>query len=227
MRYGVLGPFEVHDDDRMLDLGRPKQRAVLAVLLLEANHVVSLDRLIDLVWGDGPARPIHRLAPGLRLQPAASARARTPARTPRRSCCSPDHRATCSASSPASWTHPGSRTWSPAGRRLLDEGRPVPARSALEEALALWRGDALAEFAYEKFARPAIARWEELRLLATEDLVQADLAVGAHGPAIATLEGLVARFPLRERLWGLLMVALYRDGRQGEALGPSPRLGPC
>jgi DNA-binding SARP family transcriptional activator/RecA/RadA recombinase len=217
VRYGVLGTLEVHDDDRVLDLGRPKQRAVLAVLLLDANHVVSLDRLIDLLWGDErPARSTASLQvyiSNLRRILESGRRPRTP---PKRLLTRPpgyELRIQTGELDASRF-----EDLAAAGRRLLDQGRPVPARAALEEALALWRGDALAEFAYERFARPAVARWEELRLLATEDLVQADLALGAHGPAIATLEGLVGRFPLRERLWELLMVALYRNGRQGDAL---------
>ncbi len=217
MRYGVLGPFEVHDDDRVLDLGRPKQRAVLAMLLLDANQVVPLDRLIDLLWGDErparstlslqvyvsnlrrvlePDRPRHSLSKLLLTRPPGYVL-----------------RVGQEESDAARFENLADR-----GRRLLDEGRHIPARSALEEALALWRGDALAEFANERFALSAIARWDGLRLLAMEDLLQAELALGAHAPAIATLEGLVGRFPLRERLWGLLMVALYRNGRQGDAL---------
>ena len=187
------------------------------MLVLEANRVVSLDRLIDLLWGD--ERPARSTA-SLQVYVSNLRRVLEPGRSrhtpPKRLLTRP----------------PGYELRIPAGeldasrfedlvatgRRLLDQGRPGPARSALAEALALWRGDALAEFAYERFARPAIARWEELRMLPTEDLVQADLALGTHAPAIATLEGLVGRFPLRERLWGLLMVALYRDGRQGDAL---------
>ena len=217
MRYRVLGPFEVEDDGGVLDLGRPKQRAVLAMLVLDANRVVSLDRLIDLLWGD--ERPARSTA-SLQVYVSNLRRVLEPGRsrhTPPKLLLTrpPGYELRIQAGElDASRFEDLVAT----GRRLLDEGRPVPARSALEEALALWRGDALAEFASERFARPAIARWEELRMLATEDLVQADLALGAHAPAIATLEGLVGRFPLRERLWGLLMVALYRDGRQGEAL---------
>jgi len=218
VRYGVLGPLEVHDDDdRVLDLGRPKQRAVLAVLLLEANGAVSLDRLIDLLWGDG--RPARSTA-SLQVYVANLRRVLEPGRAPH----APPTRLLTRPPGYVLEVRPREldafrfESLAADGHRLLAEGRPVPARAALDEALALWRGDALAEFAYERFARPAISRWDELRLSATEDRVQAQLAVGGHGAAIATLEGLVARFPLRERLWGLLMVALYRDGRQGDAL---------
>lgn len=217
MLYRVLGPFEVDDEGEMLDLGRPKQRAVLAMLVLEANRVASLDRLIDLLWGD--ERPARATA-SLQVYVSNLRRVLEPGRgrhTPPKRLLTrpPGYELHIQAGElDASRFEDLVAT----GRRLLDQGRPVPARSALDDALALWRGDALAEFASEGFARPAIARWDELRMRATEDLVQADLALGTHAPAIATLEGLVGRFPLRERLWGLLMVALYRGGRQGEAL---------
>jgi DNA-binding SARP family transcriptional activator/RecA/RadA recombinase len=218
VHYNVLGPFEVQDDDQgVLDLGRPKQRAVLAVLLLGANSIVSLDRLIDLLWGE--ERPARSTA-SLQVYVSNLRRVLEPGRgrhTPPKLLVTrpPGYELRIRFGElDASRFEDLAAT----GRRLLDQGRPVPARSALEEALVLWRGDALAEFAYERFASPAIARWDELRLLATEDRAQADLALGAHGPAIATLQGLVDRLPLRERLWGMLMVALYRDGRQGEAL---------
>ena len=217
MHYKILGPLEVENDGQKLDLGRPKQRAVLAVLLVEAHRVVSLDRLIDLLWGD--ERPARSTA-SLQVYVSNLRRVLEPGRqrhTP------PEVLLTRPPGyllqlDPEELDASRFEDLAAAGRRLLDHGRPVPARSALAEALALWRGDALAEFAYERFARPAIARWEELRLVSTEDLVQADLALGSRGPTIATLEGLVGRYPLRERLWGLLMVALYRDGRQGDAL---------
>lgn len=217
MHYRVLGSFEVETNAEVLDLGRPKQRAVLAVLLLEANYIVSLDRLIDLLWGE--ERPARSTA-SLQVYVSNLRRVLEPGRgrhTPPRLLLTrpPGYELRIE---PGELDATRFEDLAATGRRLLDQGRPIPARSALEEALGLWRGDALAEFAYERFARPSIARWEELRLLAIEDLAQSDLALGAHGRAIVTLEGLVGRFPLRERLWGLLMIALYRGGRQSDAL---------
>ncbi len=217
MRYGVLGPFEALDDGSVLDIGRPKQRAVLAVLILADNRVVSLDRLIDLLWGD--ERPARATA-SLQVYVSNLRRVLEPGRDP-------DRPWTRLLTRPPGYllrVGPGEldaarfESLAAEGRRLLAGGQPLAARRALDEALGLWRGDALADFSYEKFARPAVARWEELRQVVTEDRIQADLELGGHGPAVATLEGLVARFPLRERLWGLLMVALYRDARQGDAL---------
>ncbi len=217
MRYGILGPLEVLDGDRRVDLGGPKQRALLAVLLIEAGRVVSLDRLIDLLWGDAaPARATG----SLQVYVSHLRRALEPDRRP-------------GASSQVLLTQPPGyllrvngdeldaarfESLATEGRRLLGEGRHAPARQVLQEALALWRGDALAEFAYEEFARPSVTRWEELRQGTIEDRIEADLALGVDASALAELRDLLVRFPLRERLWGLLMVALYRSGRQGDAL---------
>lgn len=103
-------------------------------------------------------------------------------------------------------------------RRGLAAGDPDSARREIHDALGLWRGPALAEFAYEDFARPEAARLEEMRVVARELRAEADLALGRHLGAVAELEGLVAEHPLRERLWGLLILALYRSGRQSDAL---------
>src|SRR5262249_19865415 len=105
-----------------------------------------------------------------------------------------------------------------AGRARLAAGDASSARQTLGEALALWRGEPLSELAAEPFAQAEIARLDELRAVAIEDRIDADLRLGAHAPLVAELEALVARYPLRERLRGQLMLALYRDGRQAEAL---------
>ena len=192
------------------------------MLVVEANRVVSLDRLIDLLWGDG--RPARSTA-SLQVYVSKLRRILEPERNPR-------------APSSVLLTRPPGyvlrigpedldatrfEALAAEGRRLLAEGRFRPARQTLEDALALWRGDALADFAYEDFARPSVARWEQLRQVAVEDRIEADLALGAHDRSVAELESLVARFPHRERLWGLLMVALYRGGRQGDALRAAAR----
>ena len=104
------------------------------------------------------------------------------------------------------------------GRGLLARGLAADASQRLREALSLWRGPALADFAYESFAQPAVARLDEIRLAATELRIEADLALGRHDELVGELEALVAEHPLRERLRGCLMTALYRSGRQAEAL---------
>ncbi|MEA2842666.1 MAG: hypothetical protein QOJ69_337, partial [Actinomycetota bacterium] len=217
MQYRVLGPLQVDDEGAVLELGRPKQRAVLAVLVVEANGVVSLDRLIDLLWGDGrPARSTASLqvyVSNLRkiLEPGREPRAPSTILLTR----APGYLLRVGPDELDAWRFEALAT---EGRRLLAQGRHLPARQTLEDALAVWRGDALADFAYEDFARPSATRWEQIRQLAVEDRIEADLALGAHEREVADLESLVARFPHRERLWGLLMVALYRCGRQGDAL---------
>src|SRR5262249_52105516 len=104
------------------------------------------------------------------------------------------------------------------GRGLLADGRAREADEALRRALGLWRGQALADFRYEAFARDEISRLEELRLLALEQRLEADLALGRHAQAVPELEALVREHPLRERFRRLLMLALYRSGRQSDAL---------
>ena len=224
MQYRVLGPLQVDDEGAVLELGRRKQRAALAVLLVEANRVVSLDRLIDLLWGDErPARSTASLqvyVSNLRriLEPGRQARTPSTVLLTR----PPGYLLRVAPEALDAWRF---EVLAAEGRRLLAQGRHLPARQTLEDALALWRGDALADFAYEDFARPSAARWEQIRQLAVEDRVEADLALGAHEREVAELESLVARFPHRERLWCLLMVALYRCGRQGDALAPAPGRG--
>ena len=190
--------------------GGPKPRALLAVLLLHANEVVPADRLIDELWGeDSPERRRRRTA-GQRLATAqgASAGRADDADRPATSSGSSRTRSISTASS-AWWTRGGAcslAAWQP--RR----------RERLRDALSLWRGPALADFAYESFAQAAIARLEEIRLAAVELRIDADLALGRHDELVGELEALVAEHPLRERLRRCLMTALYRSGRQAEAL---------
>src|SRR5205085_4492712 len=104
------------------------------------------------------------------------------------------------------------------GRNALARGDAQTAAATLREALALWRGTALADFTYDAFAQSDIARLEELRLAASEDRIEADLVLGRHSDVVGELEALCAEHALRERLPALLMLALYRSGRQAEAL---------
>lgn len=209
MEFRVLGPLEVWEGTRSLAVGRGKERALLALLLLNANEVVSKDRLIDALWGESPpptaptalqvsvsklrktlgaARIVTR-APGyvLELQPEELDLRRF--------------------------------------ERLASEGASALARAEAEraavllhEALSLWRGHPLADLAYEAFVQPDALRLEELRLVALEQRIEADLALGRHVQVVGELEGLVAEHPLREGLRGRLMLALYRSGRQADAL---------
>lgn len=201
-------------DDQPVEVGRPKQRAVLAALLLHANQVVSVARLAEVLWRDGGAGrstgslPVYVANLRRLLEPDR------PARTP------PERILTRAPGyllrvGPGEYDVADFERLAAEGSRHLAEGRPRAAQTALGEALSLWRGPALEEF---PFAEIDAARLEALRLAATENRFIADLTVGAHGALVADLERAIGEQPLRECLVGLLMVALYRSGRQSEAL---------
>ena len=207
MDYRILGPVEVSDGDSPLPLSA-SLRALVAVLLLHANEVVSSDRLLDELWGEeqpgsGPAALQVRVSQLRKALGPAASRLET---------------------RPAGYVldvRPGELDLDRFTRLVEDaaEADPLVAAAALREALALWRGPALADLAYESFAQPAIRRLEDLRLAALERRIDADLALGRHADLIVELEALVAEHPLLEHPRGLLMLALYRSGRQVDALG--------
>ena len=205
MEFRLLGPLEVAEHDRLLALGGVKQRSVLAILLLHANEVVSADRLIDELWGQTPPATA-----GKSVQVYVS-RLRKELGEGRLATRAPGYilRVDPSELDLARF------------QQLVGEARRADATSAarkLRQALALWRGAALADLAYEPFVQAEIARLEELRWAAQEQRIDADLADGRHEELIGELEALIAEHPLRERLRGQLMLALYRSGRQAEAL---------
>ncbi len=214
--FRVLGPLQVASNGTVLPLGGTKQRAVLALLLLRANEVVSLDRLIDELWGESPPDSAANIVQGyvshLRktLEPGRERGkhellvSRQPGYMLRiqRGQYDADRFVQLSAE----------------GRRLLEEGDADSASERLRAALDLWRGPALADLAYESFARLEAERLEELRLVVLEDRIDADLVLGRNGVLVGELRELVAQYPLRERLRAQLMAALYRAGRQAEAL---------
>ncbi len=200
-------------DGRPLDLGRPKQRAVLVALLIHANRVVSLDRFADVLWPGGAAQSMGSLPVYIanlrRLiepdRPARTAPGRIVTRAP----------GYLLRVEPGEYDAADFEALAAEGNRHLAEGRPRAARRALGDALALWRSRPLEEF---PFAELEAGRLEGLRIAATEDRLEADLVLGAHTAVVAELERLVQEHGLRERLAGLLMLALYRSGRQAEAL---------
>ena len=205
IRYLILGPLEVREGESEIALPGGQQRKLLAILLLHAGEAVSSDRLIDLLWhGDPPdtaSKALQGYVSSIRKQLGQEA-VETIATGYRLDVASADIDA---------------RHF----ERLLAEARSLdraPAAAKLREALALWRGPALADFAYDDFARDEIDRLEELRLGANERRVELELALGHHDDLVPELEALVRAHPLRERLRGHLMVALYRSGRQAEAL---------
>ena len=209
MEFRQLGPLEVVDGGTALPLGGPRQRALLAFLLIHRNHPVAAERIIDALWERDPPRtaaqivrvyvshlrklvgsdvlPTHGAGYVLRVADDDVDAARFERRVAE-------------------------------GRALAASGRAAAAVEAFDEALATWRGEPLPELAYDAFAQPEIARLEELRLAALEDRFDAALADGRDAELVAPLEHLVAAHPLRERLRAQLMLALYRAGRQADAL---------
>ena len=210
MDFRVLGPLEVSSERGGVNLGGPKPRAVLAVLLLHANEPVSSDRLVEAVWGEEESYENRKS-----LQVCVSRL--------RKALDEPGIVATKGKSYEVR-VRPGELD-ADLFQRLVDDGRhalaagdPERAAAALREGLALWRGPALADLAVESFAENDIARLEEQRLAALETRVDADLAAGEHAALVGELRQLVADNPTREGLAGQLMLALYRCGRQVEAL---------
>ena len=205
--FRILGPLEVLEDGRAAALGGPRQRAVLVVLLTRAGETVPATRLIDDVWAEAPPAAAANV-----LQGYVSTLRKVLGR----------ERIATRGSGYALALAPGDEI---DVRRFEDlvasaeAAAPAEAAGRLREALALWRGPALADFAEEPFARPAAARLEELRLHALERRLEADLAAGRHHELVPELQGVVFEHPLRERLRAQLMLALYRSGRQAEALG--------
>jgi DNA-binding SARP family transcriptional activator len=205
LEFRLLGPLELEDEGGSLAAGGQKQRAVLALLLLNAGRVVSTDRLVDALWGEAPPRTATSSLQNFVAQ--------------LRKLVGPDALLT---------RPPGYLLRVDAERIDLERflrlresarGRPADERAEmLRKALELWRGPPLAEFRYETWAEAEIERLEELRLAAVEDRLEAELETGRDAELVAELETLVAEHPLRERLRGHLMVALYRSGRQTEAL---------
>ena len=212
LEFGILGPLEVRiDGEGPVNLGGTRQRALLAVLLLHANEVVSTDRLVDELWGEEPpATAVHTIRVFVSRLRSALASAS-------------DRLAT---QSPGYAIHVGVDEVDAArfeqlcatARRSFAAGNAADAVSLLSEALTLWRGPPLTEFTYERFAQAEIARLGELRVSAREELTEAELALGRHEQVIAALEGLICEQPFRERPRRQLMLALYRCGRQADAL---------
>jgi DNA-binding SARP family transcriptional activator len=203
MEFRILGPLEAREGGVAVALGGAKQRALLAILLLHPNEVVSTERLIEALWEEPPGRGAKAVQVYIsRLRKALSG--------------------TMPTSRPPGYLLELSPEQFDLARfrRLRTEASRDPASAAekLEEALALWRGQALAEFVSEPFARIERLRLEEERLEALEERIEAKLALGCHAVLAGELEALVAMHPLRERLRGQLMLALYRCGRQAEAL---------
>jgi YVTN family beta-propeller protein len=205
----ILGSLEALDGDRAIPLGGARQRSVLAILLIHRGTVVSVDRIVDLLWGERPpdtaaktvqvyvSRLRKALGDGLLLTRGGGYALEI---------------------SPEQLDAERFEQTVSEAREQLADGEAAAARDLLRDALDLWRGPPLADFAYEDFARDEIDRLEELRLSALEERVEADLALGRHAELVPELERLVRENSTRERLRRGLMLALYRSGRQAEAL---------
>ena len=215
--FRLLGPLEVWAGGEPLPLGGAKQRATLAVLLLHANEPVSPDRLIDALWGERPPETARTALQGYVTQ---LRRLLEPSRKKRAA-------GEVLVTTPAGYVlqvadgavdRDRFEALAAKGHAALAAGRPAQAAELCRSALELWRGPALAEFAYDTWAQTAAERLAELRLVSLEERIEAELELGHHAELVGELEALVAEQPLRERPRALLMLALYRAGRQAEAL---------
>jgi YVTN family beta-propeller protein len=197
MEFRILGPLEVADDGRLLSLGSGRQLALVGLLLLHRNEVVSTERLVDELWGESPP-------------PTAGKIVRNSVSLLRKEL---GERLVTRPSGYLLRVEPGELDAERLERAVEDANI-----EQLNAALALWRGAPLAQLAYQSFAQREIARLEELHLAAIEARIEAELELGREGNLVSELEALVREHPLRERLRGQLMLALYRSGRQSEAL---------
>jgi YVTN family beta-propeller protein len=209
VRFRLLGELEVEGENAHVALPAPKQRALLAILLLERGRAVSVDRLVAMLW---PSQPPATATKTVQVYVAQLRKALGEGVLITRG------RAYAADLERNELDIDRFEELSREGRRLLAAGHAEEAAAALGEALGLWRGPPLADFTYEDFAQSEIARLEEERLVALEARIDADLALGRDEGLVPELRALVDRFPLRERLRAQLMIALYRSGRQADAL---------
>ena len=216
MQFQILGTLEARRDRNQVALGPAKQRTLLAILLVHANELVSSDRLIEELWPQPPETAANTLQVYVgKLRKALEPERRSGASGELLVTRAPGYMLRVEAGELDSERF---ETLLGDGTSARERGDHADAAEALSAALSLWRGDALAEFAYEPFAQGEIARLEELRTIAVEERLEADLALGRHSAVLGELETLVREHPLRERLHAQLMLALYRCGRQADAL---------
>ena len=218
--YSVLGPLRVESSDGPVEIRGAKERLLLARLVAAGGRLVPTGELVDTLWGDEP--------------PASAAKSLQTFVLRLRNTLEPDRRGSPTvlvtegpgyrlAVDPSQVDAERFARLARIGERSLADGRPENAAATLTEALALWRGPAYAGFDGAVFAAAEARRLEELRISATEDRLAAELALGHAAAAVPELERLVGEHPMRERLWEMLVTALYRAGRQGDALGAYER----
>jgi len=212
IEFGILGPLEVRIEGRPARVGGARQRALLAFLLLSANRIVSRDRLVEELFRDAPVAGTDH---ALRVQVSRLRKALGPSREPRLLTSPPGYLLR---------VEPGEldlhlfEQLVAEGRSAVEQDDPERAAQRLREAESLWRGRPLADLEFEPFAIVEADRLEDLRLAAAEERIEVELALGRHAVLVPELEARVAENPLRERLRGQLMLALYRCGRQADAL---------
>ena len=217
IEFRILGPIEAAADVGHLKLGGPKQRAVLAILLLHSNRVVAVEQIVDDIYGDAaPATGVAQVQDHVsQLRKLFGQRRGIDGGEPILETRSPGYMLRFGPDQLDAFRFEG---MTEDAFSALDRGDAPAAAGLLRQALGLWRGPPLADFTYEEFAKPAIARLEELRLGALERRIEADLLLGQDGQLVGEVEELVREHPLREQLRAHLMLALYRSGRQAEAL---------
>ncbi|MGH2630458.1 MAG: BTAD domain-containing putative transcriptional regulator, partial [Actinomycetota bacterium] len=214
MEFRVLGPLEVADGGRLIPLGGAKQRALLAVLILNAGRVVPTERLIDELWGE---RPPPTAAHTVQVYVSQLRKALGSTSVPGSTVLATEGRGYVLRIEPSATDLHRFERLAETGRRALGAGDPDAAR-LLRDALALFRGSPLQGLASDDFARVDLTRIEDARMATVEDRIDADLGLGRHGEVVGELRALVEEHPLRERLRSQLMLALYRSGRQADAL---------
>ena len=216
IEYRILGSVEVLLDGRPAPLLAPRQRAILAALLLERNHVVSVDRLAKQLWGDSPPRRSRNTIQSLVLRIRRTLAAVN--RNPQGEVLLTRYPGYRLQVGPDQLDLDRFNSLVGEGRRALSADQPQIAARTLRYALALWRGEPLADAAGVGLHQVDVPRLRERRLQAIEDRIEADLRLGRYDELIVELPSLIAEDPMRERLHGQLMAALYNAGRQAEAL---------
>jgi DNA-binding SARP family transcriptional activator len=209
LAYRVLGPLEALVEGQPVALGPPRQRALLAMLLTQPNGVVPISRLVDTLWGEEPPASAANLVQGV-VSGLRKALGREAIETRGAGYAVRVEAEALDLERFERLSH--------AGGVALAEGNFDQAATLLGEALGLWRGPALADLADEEGVGPVAARLDEVRLLALERRLEAEVERGRHADALPEIDALVREHPLREHPWRLLMLALYRSGRQAEAL---------
>jgi DNA-binding SARP family transcriptional activator len=209
IEYRLLGPLDALVDGRPVQLGPPRQRVLLAALLCEANSLVPTPRLVDLLWPDDPPSSAANLVQGY-VSGLRKAVGKDAIETRGVGYVARVEQDALDLQVFERLAHEGSVA--------LENGQNEAAADVLTRALALWRGPSLSDLGDEPFVVATAARLEELRILTLERRLAADIAIGRHADVIGEIETLLSEHPLRERPWGLLMMALYRSGRQAEAL---------